>query len=146
MLKALTAIGGETKYLRDVQFKEDVSSALDAPVTEFATITLKEGANAAIVEDKLAKLITVAKGWGRARGNYGGSWGPVVDEDGKYFFTLGWESFEVWVLCLPSKGRTDAVMQVFKQTVYSSPEAIDIIVGIKELADVEVQHASLSKH
>lgn len=89
------AILGEIKYLFDVEAKEDVRAALNAPVTEFAFLTIKEGVSPADVEEKVTRLSTLAKGWGRAKGNYGGSWGSVANDRSRIFIMLGWESFEV---------------------------------------------------
>lgn len=146
VMEHLAAVG-KAEYYCDVLVKEDASPCLNAPTSEFASIALKEGADAALFEDRVTKLNALAHQWGRSKGNWGAAWGPVADRKGKYFNILGWDSVEVGVLDYARVASVvDAVSQVFKESVHGSSEAMAIIHVMRELADIKVQHVHLSKY
>ena len=86
---------GSIQSIDDVEVKEDATPGLNAPVTEIALITLKEGADREVFQASVSKLGEVVRGFGRAKGNWGGSWGFSADDQNKFYIVLGWDSLEV---------------------------------------------------
>lgn len=77
-----------------VQFPADIEKALDAPITELATFTLKDGVTA----DEYMPLNDriIAKLYEELPGEiFPGSAAPTVENGEKYQVCLGWQSLEV---------------------------------------------------
>ena len=94
IVEAFAAIGS-IQSIDDVEVMEDATPGLNAPVTEIACITLKEGADREVFQTALQKLRSVVNGLGRAKGTWGGSWGPTADDPNKFYAVAGWDSLEV---------------------------------------------------
>lgn len=76
----------------------DTTQIFSAPVTEFVTFTLKEGASI----DKLEPLVTqLQTGLVGTPSFYGSSWAPVIDQPNVIYGVLGWESVQVILTLIP---------------------------------------------
>lgn len=102
----------------------DTTQIFSAPVTEFVTFTLKEGASIDKLEPLVAQLQTGLAG---TPNFYGSSWAPVIDKPDVIYGVLGWESVQA---------HWDAV---------SSGPLKDIIDQVKEVADLWLVHAILAQ-
>ncbi|KAG1788139.1 uncharacterized protein HD556DRAFT_1245742 [Suillus plorans] len=102
----------------------DTTQIFSAPVTEFVTFTLKEGASIDKLEPLVAQLQTGLAG---TPNFYGSSWAPVIDKPNVIHGVLGWESVQA---------HWDAV---------SSGPLKAIIDQVKEVADLWLVHAILAQ-
>ncbi|KAI0654789.1 hypothetical protein C8Q70DRAFT_925142 [Cubamyces menziesii] len=102
--------------------------AFEAPVTEIAWFTLKEGQSKSELEqlvDTLAKAIGAA---GEAKGVYSPAWGPTVEKDNVLGLFIGWSS-----------------VQTHWDFVTSDKASADLIAKIKTIADVDLVHIPFTK-
>lgn len=101
MLQGLFQVAKEMVFMTHVTFSGDLIPVLDAPVTEFAVWTLKEGADRAAFQKDLAALHEQLKREIPSEEMIDGGWGPSVEDEKKFIFGLGWHSLEVrTALCI----------------------------------------------
>ena len=82
--------------------------AFEAPVTEIAWFTLKEGQSKSELEqlvDTLDKAIGAA---GEAKGVYSPAWGPTVEKDNVLGLFIGWSSVQVCIILLLAPSRVSS--------------------------------------
>ncbi|KAF9221020.1 hypothetical protein BS17DRAFT_786378 [Gyrodon lividus] len=101
---------------------EDTKGALGAPVTEFVTMTLKEGKTMAELEPLVQELHQKLAGTPKFHGD---SWSVIIDKPNVYHGILGWDTV---------KAHWDAV---------SDGPRKEVIDRIKQLADLWLVHAVL---
>ena len=74
----------EVVYIKDVKLSVDPYSALDAPVTEIALITLHDGVDNKVFEGKLDAVAEDLQKAGASAGPLGGGWGAVKQNDKQF--------------------------------------------------------------
>lgn len=74
----------------------DPFPALNAPVTELATVTLQEGKSKEELEAVLGEL---SKAIAAAPVAVSPVWGPLVEKENTWALFIGWTTVEVRVLC-----------------------------------------------
>ncbi|KAI0350210.1 hypothetical protein OH77DRAFT_1514494 [Trametes cingulata] len=102
--------------------------AFEAPVTEIAHFTLKEGKSKSELEelvDTLAKAVNAA---GDSEGAVYAAWGPTVEKDNLVVLFIGWTSVEAhW------------------NAVQNNKTLSDLVSKGKSLADIQLVHVAFSK-
>ncbi|KAI8999032.1 hypothetical protein BD414DRAFT_512575 [Trametes punicea] len=101
--------------------------AFEAPVTEIAWFTLKEGASKGDLEQQVDALTKAINAAGPSSGVVFGAWGPTVENDNLVALFIGWHSVE-------------AHWNTVKDKTFS-----DMIAKISTIASVEVMHVPLTK-
>ncbi|KAI0648295.1 hypothetical protein C8Q79DRAFT_905382 [Trametes meyenii] len=102
--------------------------ALEAPVTELAVFTLKDGHSKSELEqtvDAISKRLDVL---GEPAGETLASWGPTVEKDDVFALFVGWQSVEAHV-----------------NTVTTDKEIADLITKVKTLSNLDLVHVAFSK-
>ncbi|CDO68872.1 hypothetical protein BN946_scf185000.g15 [Trametes cinnabarina] len=101
--------------------------AFEAPVTEIAWFTLKEGHSKSDLEQQVDALTKTILAGGPANGVVSGAWGPTVEKDSVIGLFLGWTSVEAHWNAVKDKTIGD------------------MIAKIQTIASVEVIHIPLTK-
>ncbi|GJE88296.1 hypothetical protein PsYK624_043790 [Phanerochaete sordida] len=94
MLQGLFQVATAVVFMNHVTFSRDLAPVLDAPLTEFAIWTLKEGADRAGFLEDLAALHEQLKREIPDTEMIDGGWGAAVEDERKFFVGLGWHSLE----------------------------------------------------
>ena len=76
-------------------FNSEPYKALEAPVTEIATITLKNGADKDTLEELVEELSRAVSISPPESGAVSAAWGPSVEKDDVFFLIIGWTSVDV---------------------------------------------------
>jgi len=93
MAKLKPAIGRGKFLMSHVQFNDDATAALTAPVTEIVGITLKDGHVKQELDDVLRTLKTKVA---LETGSFSRAmWGPTIEDASKFWLVIGWQSVEV---------------------------------------------------
>ncbi|KAF5369047.1 hypothetical protein D9758_003099 [Tetrapyrgos nigripes] len=88
-LNALDVKSQPTSWLLPFRFEEEILPALNAPMTEFAFVILKDTTNTGMILDSLHRTFSDCY---YAKGFTGGSWGIATNNDRVCLYLLGWES------------------------------------------------------
>jgi len=128
LMESLLKGASEIAYMFHAGFDlNGPDAALNAPITEIAVWTLKEGTDKKKFSETLNSLITrAASKEGKV---YPGGWGPVVEDEKKFAILLGWNSLEE-----------------FKAIVGADEKIQELIGELRELADIDLKHVVLTKH
>ena len=90
------ALAGEYQSRHVEKFRGgDPEDPLAAPITEFATLKLKEGVTLDAFEGPLEKLNDIFRG---CEGCYGVVWGECIEHPDTVICIVGWDSVEVCFL------------------------------------------------
>ena len=93
MAKLKPAIGRGKFLMSHVQFNDDATAALTAPVTEIVGITLKDGYVKQELDDVLRTLKTKVA---LETGSFSRAmWGPTIEDASKFWLVIGWQNVEV---------------------------------------------------
>jgi len=126
MAKLKPAIGRGKFFMSHVEFNEDATAALNAPVTEILGVTLKLGHTRQEFDNIMSTITSKASS---DRGNYGPAvWGPTIENPNKFWVLIGWKS---------SKAHSEAMSQEKYQGILQS---------LRDIADLKMVHASFWKH
>ncbi|KAF9498957.1 hypothetical protein BDN71DRAFT_1587005 [Pleurotus eryngii] len=116
----------ENTVMDHVAFAPYPVTALDAPITEMAVVTLKEGQDAKLLKEELANL---AKALDVAKGAHPlCSFGASRQRPEHNVLLVGWDN-----------------IQIHNDSVYGPGGPTDVIARIKKLADVSVSHTAFTK-
>lgn len=138
--------------IHHVRFPVNVETALNAPITELAVMTLKESAN----RDELLRRSheTLAKMYEELPGVIiPGSCAPLVDNDKKLQVCVGWQSYEVRhsrssalymevdIECMVSP----SCWQLFQSEVPRAQGIQPMIMELREMMELVMNHGKLTK-
>ncbi|EKM51873.1 uncharacterized protein PHACADRAFT_150667 [Phanerochaete carnosa HHB-10118-sp] len=115
-------------WLYHVHFNAEVDKALNAPTTELALMTVKDSVETSQYLET-AKTIVPQIYSTLPNEVFEGGWGPTVENDRKFMICLGWHSVERF-------------FAAFK----GAPELFARITALKELSEVDLRHAKLTKY
>ena len=88
-------VAKELLYVKDVTFQYDPYASLNAPLTEFALLTAKDGADLEAFRKKVTKLVQDVIDL-KPKGNVAQAGTGVVRQSEREFINMfGWESVEV---------------------------------------------------
>ena len=93
MAKLKPAIGRGNFLMSHVQFNDDATAALTAPVTEIVGITLKDGHAKQELDDVLRTLTNKIES--EAGSLSPAVWGPTIEDSNKFWLIIGWQSVKV---------------------------------------------------
>ena len=128
-----------------LQPRSDPVPALNAPVTEVATIVLKDVAGREELEKTLEGMAT--KLVAAASGVYGVAWGTLVEKEDTYIAVIGWESVEVSVMILMASFTYFHIIfrlqAHLKATETLASETGVFLATIGKLASIGATHISL---
>ncbi|OSC96598.1 hypothetical protein PYCCODRAFT_1440928 [Trametes coccinea BRFM310] len=91
--------------------------AFEAPVTEIAWFTLKDGQSKNDLEQRVDALMKAILAGGPSNGVVSGAWGPTVEKDSLIGLFLGWQSVEAHWEAVKDKTISDMIAQI--QTIAS---------------------------
>ncbi|KAH9480649.1 hypothetical protein JR316_0007249 [Psilocybe cubensis] len=123
------AIDGELQ-MHHVEFNKDISSALNAPVTEIVRLALKPGVQTATKERLYELLKDGGEKIDAKNTHVPAIWGQSTEDTQVFWFLCGWDSVKV---------HTDII---HGDLANFAP----FIGGINEIGDTTVLHAKLLKH
>ena len=93
MAKLKPAIGRGKFLMSHVQFNDDATAALTAPMTEIVGITLKDGHVKQELDDVLRTLTTKIAS---EAGSFSPAvWGATIEDPNKFWLIIGWQSVKV---------------------------------------------------
>ena len=93
MAKLKPAIGRGKFLMSHVQFNDDATDALTAPVTEIVGIAIKDGHVKQELDDVLRTLTT--KIASEAGSILPAVWGPTIEDANRFWLIIGWQSVKV---------------------------------------------------
>ena len=140
MAKLKPAIGRGKFLMSHVQFNDDATAALTAPVTEIVGITLKDGHAKQELDDVLCTLKTMAA---LETGSFPRAvWGPTIEDASKFWLIIGWQSVEVRnsdksKLYIPKRSLLQAHYDVVSQE-----ESGEIVKALGRIANHTLGHVS----
>ncbi|KAI0668495.1 hypothetical protein C8Q78DRAFT_262739 [Trametes maxima] len=102
--------------------------ALEAPVTEIAVFTLKDGHSKGELEQTVDAIAKRLDALGEPAGETLASWGPTVEKDNVVALFVGWQSVEAHV-----------------NAVTTDKEVADLITKVKTQSDLDLVHVAFSK-
>ncbi|TFK49371.1 hypothetical protein OE88DRAFT_1736993 [Heliocybe sulcata] len=114
------AVGGPFEMVH-VKFNKDVTKALEKPITEVATFTLKPGKKMEQLVPLLDQLTSTSEL---------SIWGPTLEKEDRVVLVFGWNSLEE-----------------HHEVVSKGPEELKkVLVSLNELADLKLYHSKLQKY
>ncbi|KAM5542616.1 hypothetical protein V8D89_003577 [Ganoderma adspersum] len=108
-------------------FNSEPYKALEAPVTEIATITLNNGADKDTLEELVEELSHAVNISPPESGAVSAAWGPSVEKDDVFFLIIGWTSVDA----------RHALVNAW-------PEIVEIIKKIEAIGTLEDLHVALA--
>ncbi|KAJ3553803.1 hypothetical protein NM688_g3423 [Phlebia brevispora] len=127
--ETFSAVEASRIFQHRVTFSAEPFTALSAPVTEFATWTVKETKDREQFKVQLQRLSDTIVSYPSSIGIHKGGWGTVVEDEKEMMILMGWDSLEI-----------------FQKASSEARELVPLLDEMKKLADLEIKNAALKKY
>ncbi|KAI0344826.1 hypothetical protein BDW22DRAFT_1354989 [Trametopsis cervina] len=103
-------VPGVLDYRMHVHLQCEPYTALASPLTEIVVWNLREGAQKAVVEALLTKLMGIVNTIPFGDGMYKAGWGHVTNDESKYVVMIGWTTLEAFFAAVQNSPAGRAVL------------------------------------
>lgn len=148
VMAALGKACKEMVFLYHAKFSGDLYKTLNAPLTKFAIWTVKESADRARFHEALSQLVAKTPS-NESEGISAGGLGEVIEDQRKFFASLGWQSMDVSLHCVVAvlAAHILSTQQHFNAVVAAAPQVAEQHDALKKLgADVEYKFVKFTKY